>query len=154
MWVTTVWFHNRWEITSCIYKYFEGLPVINCILSNMVKWTYDKKQERDPRTQQSSLVSLHLQIRSRKKYDVQLPAWFNIYLCLHFVAVIIIYQELALRYMVRISDVHFNRSFILPYHVEKEFTHTAIENLVVLLPDVGSLCDLRFWNSWSSPPSS
>lgn len=40
-----------------------------------------------------------LDIRRRKKYDVQLPAWCNIYLCLHFVMVVFVYQELVLRYM-------------------------------------------------------
>lgn len=47
-----------------------------------------------------TLVCLHLQIRRRQKYDVQLPAWCNIYLCLHFVMVVFVYQELVLRYMV------------------------------------------------------
>lgn len=48
----------------------------------------------------NTLVCLHLQIRRRQKYDVQLPAWCNIYLCLHFVMVVFVYQELVLRYMV------------------------------------------------------
>ena len=47
-----------------------------------------------------TLLCLHLQIRRRQKYDVQLPAWCNIYLCLHFVMVVFVYQELVLRYMV------------------------------------------------------
>ncbi|PNF44132.1 hypothetical protein B7P43_G03182 [Cryptotermes secundus] len=39
-----------------------------------------------------------LDIRSREKYDMKLPVWINIYLCLHFVALVIVYQELALKY--------------------------------------------------------
>nr|CAD7586697.1 unnamed protein product [Timema genevievae] len=40
-----------------------------------------------------------LDIKSREKYNVQLPLWCNLYLLLHFVVVVIGFQELALRYM-------------------------------------------------------
>ncbi|PSN56922.1 Alkylglycerol monooxygenase [Blattella germanica] len=40
-----------------------------------------------------------LDIKKREKYDVKLPMWCNIYLCLHFTVVVIGFQELALRYM-------------------------------------------------------
>nr|CAD7194828.1 unnamed protein product [Timema douglasi] len=40
-----------------------------------------------------------LDIKSRDKYNVQLPLWCNIYLLIHFVVVVIGFQELALRYM-------------------------------------------------------
>nr|CAD7397185.1 unnamed protein product [Timema cristinae] len=40
-----------------------------------------------------------LDIKSRDKYNVQLPLWCNLYLLIHFVVVVIGFQELALRYM-------------------------------------------------------
>ncbi|XP_067000505.2 alkylglycerol monooxygenase [Anabrus simplex] len=40
-----------------------------------------------------------LDIRSREKYDVQLPMWCNVYLTIHFIVVVLGFQELAIRYM-------------------------------------------------------
>ncbi|XP_069674545.1 alkylglycerol monooxygenase-like isoform X1 [Periplaneta americana] len=40
-----------------------------------------------------------LDIRSREKYDVRLPVWCNMYLCLHFIVMVIGFQELTIRYM-------------------------------------------------------
>ncbi|KAJ9578223.1 hypothetical protein L9F63_005553 [Diploptera punctata] len=39
-----------------------------------------------------------LDIKSREKYDVKLPMWCNLYLCLHFAVVVFGFQELALQY--------------------------------------------------------
>lgn len=40
-----------------------------------------------------------IDVKSREKYDIRLPAWCNIYIILHFAAVTVGFQELAHRYM-------------------------------------------------------
>lgn len=45
-------------------------------------------------------LALCRQVKPRDKYDVRLPLWVNVYLSMHFVLVVLGFQELALRYMV------------------------------------------------------
>ncbi|XP_069674546.1 alkylglycerol monooxygenase-like isoform X2 [Periplaneta americana] len=52
-----------------------------------------------------------LDIRSREKYDVRLPVWCNMYLCLHFIVMVIGFQELTIRYM---GNWNFSRKPVLP----------------------------------------
>ncbi|KAG8283621.1 hypothetical protein J6590_014143 [Homalodisca vitripennis] len=40
-----------------------------------------------------------IDVKSRVKYDVKLPLWLNVYIIVHFAAVTVGFQELALRYM-------------------------------------------------------
>ncbi|XP_014254410.1 alkylglycerol monooxygenase-like isoform X3 [Cimex lectularius] len=47
-----------------------------------------------------------INVQSRKKYDVRLPTWCNIYLVLHFIVIVISFQDLAERH-VAMSTVSF-----------------------------------------------
>ncbi|BES97188.1 Fatty acid hydroxylase superfamily [Nesidiocoris tenuis] len=40
-----------------------------------------------------------IDVKSRKKFDVELPTWCNVYIALHFIAVVFGFQDLAQRYL-------------------------------------------------------